>query len=373
MRVGFDARWYNDSGVGTYVAELVKALVPLQQNFHLIVYEDPSRPLPGLDGQPVERVQVRAAKYSLSGQMELMRRCAQDRLDVFHSPFFPLPLAASCPVVVTFHDLIPFLFRTYKWPKQFAIRMGYRAAAFRSTHVIAVSGQTAGDLRRILGIAEEKISIIHNAAAPTDFHPNVDAAEISYLHKRYGIRCPYAVAASARNWRTKNLGSALQALALARNQTGIEFQTVVFGPEDGLRALNSQGADGALQLVRTGFMPARELGMLFRHSHFFIMPSLYEGFGLPIVEAMACGCAVLTSNAGALVEVAGSGAQTFSPFDIHAMASAAAKLLQFPEELNKWKERAIQRAADFSWSKSAEATLSAYCRILRQNDAVPKS
>jgi glycosyltransferase involved in cell wall biosynthesis len=367
MRVGFDARWYNDSGVGTYVAELVNALVPLQQYFHLILYEDPSNPLPGLDGRPVERIPIRAAKYSLLGQMELMRRCKQDRLDVFHSPFFPVPLARSCPVVVTFHDLIPFLFRIHTWPKQFAIRMGYRAAALRSAHVIAVSGQTAGDVHRILGIAEEKISVIHNAAAPADFHANPDATEISHLQKQYGISRPYAVAASARNWSTKNLRSALQALALVRKQTGIEFQTVVYGPEDGLRALNSQGDCGASNVVRAGYVPARELGMLFRHAHFFIMPSLYEGFGLPIVEAMACGCAVLTTNAGALGEAAGTGAQTFLPFDIQGMAGAAAKLLQSPQELNKWKDRAIQRAADFSWEKAAEQTVAVYRKCLTKN------
>jgi len=103
------------------------------------------------------------------------------------------------------------------------------------------------------------------------------------------------------------------------------------------------------------------------------MPSLYEGFGLPVVEAMACGCAVLTSNVGALAEAAGTGAQTFLPFDIQGMAGAAAKLLQSPEELNKWKDRAIQRAADFSWGDTAEATLSAYRRIVGRTFAVPES
>src|ERR1700694_1374930 len=110
VRVGFDARWYNDSGVGTYVAELLKAMAPLQQGFELIVYEHPANPVPGLQDLPLQRVPVRSGKYSLSAQLELARRQRRDELDVCHSPFYVVPLAVGCPVVVTLHDLIPFLF-----------------------------------------------------------------------------------------------------------------------------------------------------------------------------------------------------------------------------------------------------------------------
>src|SRR5258706_16337898 len=118
MRVGFDARWYNDSGVGTYVAELLKAMAPQQRDFDLVVYEDPKNPIPGLDGQGVERIPVGAGKYSLLGQSHLAWRCKRDGLDLLHSPFYAVPLAAPCPIVVSLHDVIPFLFRIYRWPKQ---------------------------------------------------------------------------------------------------------------------------------------------------------------------------------------------------------------------------------------------------------------
>ncbi|HXB20531.1 MAG TPA: glycosyltransferase family 1 protein [Candidatus Solibacter sp.] len=365
LRVGFDARWYNDSGVGTYVAELLKAMAPLQQGFELIVYEDPANPVPGLEHLPLQRLPVRSGKYSVSGQLELARRQRRDRLDVFHSPFYVVPFLAGCPVVVTLHDLIPFVFDIDAWPKRSLVKMGYRAAALRSAHIITVSGHTARDVQKILGAPAAKISVVHNAVSSLAFHSRSDAAELDYLQQKYGVRRPYVVAASARNWRTKNLAIALQALALAQEQSESTFQTVIFGPEEGIQAMG--GDDTAkcrhLNVLTTGYVAARELSMIFRHAELFIMPSLYEGFGLPVLEAMACGCAVITSDAGSLAEVAGEGAQTFDALDANGMAQAVVELLRNPHVLEKWQRLALRRAADFSWRKAAEETISIYHRV----------
>jgi glycosyltransferase involved in cell wall biosynthesis len=366
MRVGFDARWYNDSGVGTYVAELLKAMAPLQRDFDLVIYEDPKNPVPGLDGQQVERIPLDAGKYSLNGQIELARRCKHDRVDVFHSPFYALPLAASCPVILTLHDVIPFLFQIYGWPKQFLVKVGYRVAALRSAHIITVSKGTALDVQRILKVSPAKITAVHNAVSSAHFHGNGNGAEVEYLKERYGIQPPYVVAASARNWRTKNLVSAFRALSFASQELGNKFQTVVYGPAEGLNALGGCQAWRELKLMPTGYLPVRDLAMLFRHGQLFIMPSLYEGFGLPILEAMSCGCPVITSNAGSLAEVAGDGAQTFDPHNVSGMADAIKTSFRNPDESNRWRERGLRRAADFSWRKAAEQSISVYHRAYRQ-------
>jgi glycosyltransferase involved in cell wall biosynthesis len=362
MRVGFDARWYNDSGVGVYVAELLRAMAQLPRDFELVAYEDPQNPVPGLDGLPIVRARVRAPKYSIAAQFELRRRCRQDKLDVFHSPFYAAPLGLNCPLVVTVHDLIPFLFRIYPWPKQWMVKMGYRAAARRAQYVIADSWNTAKDVREILGVPAARITAVHIAASQDCFQAKEQGSELGRLQEKYGIHPPYVVAASARNWRTKNLESALKALQIARGQSGIEFQTLVYGPTEGIEALGPEGRWPALNPRRTGYVEAADLAMLFRHAHVFIMPSLYEGFGLPILEAMSCGCAVVTSNAGSLAEVAGQGAQVFAPLDIAGMAEAVAGLLRDPEELHRWRVAALRRAADFSWNKTAIETVSVYHR-----------
>lgn len=374
MRVGFDARWYNDSGVGTYVAELLKALVPLQfdndsiqaglNDFELIVYEHAKNPVPGLSKDNVKRIVLSTGKYSPASQIELKRRCRQDRLDVFHSPFYPIPLRACCPVVVTIHDLIPFLFRAGNPLKQFLVKRGYKTAAARASQIIAVSNQTAEDIQKILGTSSQKVSVVHNGVSQEVFHPNQHPNEQDLLAESYGIHPPYVVAASARNWQIKNLISALKALSLARKKCQIEFQTVIYGPPEGLQAVGGADVWKNLKLVQTGPLATAELARLFRHAHAFVMPSLYEGFGLPILEAMACGCAVITSNSSSLPEVAGNGAQVFAAVDIEGMAKAVTNLFCNPTELKLWRERALSRAADFSWNKAAQETIAVYHRAI---------
>jgi glycosyltransferase involved in cell wall biosynthesis len=373
MRVGFDARWYNDSGVGVYVAELLRAMAAAPRSCELIVYENAQNPVPRLEGQCLTRIPVRAAKYSLAGQIELRRRAQEDRLDVFHTPFYAAPLGLTCPMVVTVHDLIPFLLRIYSWPKQAAIKLGYRAAVKRARCVIAVSATTAGDLRRILGVPQQRIATIHNAVSG-EFSPAEKMSdELKSLQERYDCRPPYVVVSSARNWRTKNLQGALKALQIATGQTGTKFQTVVYGPPDGMDALGSDGGWGDLDFRRTGYVQRSDLATLFRHARAFLMPSLYEGFGLPILEAMACGCPVITSNVGALLEVAGRGAQVFAPDDSAGMGAAVAKLLTDPDTRRCWQGNALARARDFSWGKTAAETISVYDRMHAQTAAARAS
>jgi len=360
MRVGFDARWHNDSGVGVYVFQLLRALAATPGDIELVVYEDPQKPVGALDCLPVTRVSISAAKYSIAEQLEFRRRVLQDSLDLFHSPFYVVPLAVACPVVVTFHDLIPFLFRIYSWPKQEMVKMGYRTAARRAQHVIAVSNNTARDIRKILSVPEQRLTVVHNAAAKC-FGPMQGDGDLDILRSKFGVHPPYVVAASARNWRTKNLEGALRALEKARAQSGIDFQTAVYGPQEGIDALCGHDCWRTLNL-RLGYVDATDLAMLFRHAHAFIMPSLYEGFGLPILEAMASGCPVVTSDGGSLAEIAGSGAQVFSPTDIQGMAEAVSRLLRSPEERQRWRVSALSRAADFSWEQAARETISVYHR-----------
>src|SRR5438445_7463115 len=185
MRVGFDARWYNQSGVGSYIAGLLPALV--RAGCGLVVYADPRNPVPGLEKLPLQVVPVSSRKYSPLATLEFRRREKRDNLDLFHCPFYAAPLL-RCPVVVTIHDLIPFLFPIYFWPKQKMVQAGYRAAAKRATHLIADSHCTATDVQRILGVASEKISTVYLAADRDIFHPCAKADEESRLQKKFGIR-----------------------------------------------------------------------------------------------------------------------------------------------------------------------------------------
>lgn len=358
MRVGFDARWYNKSGVGSYVGDLLPALA--RAGCELVVYVDPSNPVPGLDKLRI--VPVRSGKYSPFSSFEFRSREKADKLDVFHCPFYATPLL-ECPVVVTIHDLIPFLFPIYPWWKQKLVQAGYRRAAKQAAHIVADSQATASDVQKSLNVPEEKISTVHLAADRETFYPCGDAEEREQLRNKFGIEPPYVVVAGAGNWRTKNLKSALEALIIARRDAGMGFQTVIFGSAEALRAPGIRDLAQNLNLIQTGYVETPELAVLFRHAHAFVMPSLYEGFGLPLVEAMSCGCPVITSDRGSLPEIAGTGAQCFNPFSISAMAAAVVALLRSPEELEQKRAAALRRAADFSWDKAAQETIWVYHHV----------
>lgn len=362
MRVGFDARWYNRSGVGSYIAGLLPALV--RAGCELVVYVDPGNPVPDLNKLPVQTVPVSSGKYSPLSTLEFRRLEKRDKLNLFHCPFYASPLL-NCPLVVTVHDLIPFLFPIYFWPKQNIVRAGYRLMAKRAAHIIADSHCTATDLQKILGVPADRISTVHLAADQDIFHPCGAVTDEARLQS-FGIRKPFVVIASARNWRTKNLVSALQALEIAQNEMNVTFQTVMHGSLNGSEALSSDTAR-KLNLQNLGYLDAKDLATLFRHAHASVMPSLYEGFGLPLVEAMSCGCPVITSNRGSLPEIAGAGAQCFGAFDVQAMAKALLELLRNPEELQQKKSNALRRAADFSWDKAAQETISVYHHVNRFN------
>lgn len=364
IRVGFDGRWYNDSGVGAYVSGLLGAMAQLQGEIELLIYEDPANPLPLPNRANIQRVSVRAKKYSASGQIELAWRCHQDKLDVLHAPFYVVPLFAGCPVVVTVHDLIPFLFPVYRRLKSAVVRSGYRLAVRKAEHIIADSQNTANDIQRVLGVERDRISVVH-LAAQEQYKAAASEGELQLIREKYGVRPPYAIVNSARNWRTKNLETALQALQAARQQSGAEFQTVLYGSPEGLTAAGGRERWSTLNLACTGFLPPHELAVLFRQATVFVTTSLYEGFGLPLLEAMSCGCAVVCSNGGALSEVAGSGAQLFDPFDVQGMAAAICALLLDDANLRCWRNAALQRSREFSWRKAAWETISVYHRARR--------
>lgn len=369
MRIGFDGRWYNGSGVGTYVRELLNAIAEISHEFEIVVFEHSGNAVPTTGRAGISRVTVQASKFSPM-QFELRSLCRSLKIDFFHVPYqYGAPMLLPCPLIVTVHDLIPFLLRTRSWHKQLlavpVVRLGYRLAAARARHVIVDSINTARDVEEILGVPRNRVTPIYLAASDLAFREVQTEGEEEALARKYGVRSPYVVVGSAGNWRTKNLETALRVLAEARNTSGMDFQTVVYGPSKGLDVIAERIGGLRLDICRTGYLPVDDLAALFRYARLFLMSSLYEGFGLPLVEAMACGCPVVTSSGGSLGEVAGDGAMVFDPSDVQGMARAVALLLSNHDEHERWRARGLRRAKEFSWRDAAEQTLSVYRKVCR--------
>lgn len=371
MRIGFDGRWYGYSGVGNYVSGLLQAMAGLDEDLDIVLYEDRWNPLDHIQSQRIHKIPVHAKKYSLSEQFELARRCRADRVSVFHSPFYIAPWFAPCPVVVTIHDLMPFLFKIYNLPKQKLIQLGYRLSVKKAACLIADSESTAADLNRILDVPSDGIRVVHLATSREHFHAEQDAGETEYLAAHYGIRQPYVLTFSAKNWRTKNLGVVLEALAICRQQVQSDFQVVVVGPPDGFREAAQQGAIKLENVLATGFVSNPDLARLYRGAEVFLIGSKYEGFGLPLLEAMSCGCAVVSSNGGSLREVAGPDAILFDPDNPMEMGQATARLLSNPDERRRQQARSKKWAARFSWEIAAKQTVSVYSEAMAGDEVYP--
>jgi glycosyltransferase involved in cell wall biosynthesis len=358
IRIGFDARWLNDSGVGSYVASLLEAFGQLEdEDFEVVVYESATNPVP-VDSPRLKKQVIKASKYSPAEQVELVYRCQRDEIDVFHAPFYLVPILAPCPVISTIHDLMAFLFPLYGFTHQKIVRAGYRVAAWKSHRIIAVSQRTLEDMVSILHVPREKIRRVYNGYSKAMYHANRDAGERGYLRDRYGITEPYALTLSASNWRTKNLDGAMRALALAERESCMPFQSVIAGPKDGYIA---SGLAGTIKNeIVTGFVPKEDLPKLYRNASAFLSVSRYEGFGIPLVEAMGCGCPAIISTGGSLPEIAGDATPIFGCDDTRGIANEVVRLLTDTEYSDQLRARGFKRSREFSYTKCARETLQLY-------------
>lgn len=378
MRVGIDARTLSGRYTGdrTYWRGLIGGLAAVDgENEYLLYTRAP------LDGEPPEtgpnfrwRELPQPANDALWMLRTFPHALAEDRIDVAHTQYNVPLLGAPCPIVTTVHDitfaLFPDLFRPRdRWILNTFIPRSLR----RATHVIADSESTRRDLLRRYKslVPEDKITTIL-LAADKRFHPPGDGQESARqaVNTRFGLGDrPYILSVGVLQPR-KNLGTLLDAFALAKlGPHAPPHKLVIVGKRGWLGdALDRQVAqlptEVAGDLIWTGYVPDEDLPLLYGGADAFCYPSRYEGFGLPPLEAMACGCPVLCTRASSLPEVVGDAGVMLPPDDSSAWAHALEKILGQPTVRERWRERGLERAARFSWEETARRTLRVYeeCR-----------
>ncbi len=289
--------------------------------------------------------------------------------DVLFVPAHVLPLGAPLRrtrTVVTIHDMGYLHFPEAHTPmhrRYLALSTLWSARA--ATHVIAISGATRDDLVRHAGVAPAKISVIHHGLSPR-FRP-ADEQAIAAARARYGIAGPYFLYVGTVQPR-KNLVRLIEAFAAA-GARGWEIgvgagasnpQLVIAGKRGWLtEAIERRAAElgVAERVIFTGYLPDEDVPALLSGALAFVFPSLYEGFGMPVLEAMACGAPVLAANTSSLPEVAGDAALLVDPADTAAIAAGLARLAAEPALRADLRARGIARAAEFSWERCARETL----------------
>jgi len=366
--IAFDARKLGDFGIGTYVGGLLAALGRLDREHRYLVFvgaagEGALPPLP----ENFEVVAERSQLYSLRELVTLSARLATRRATLYHATHYVLPLWLPCPAVATIHDLIHLLFPEFL-PGRLALpyaRLMIGQTLRRSARILAVSQTTARDLERSFEVAPGKIEVVYNGVDER-FREPVGRERIAASLARHGIAAPYLLFVGNPKPH-KNLDTLLRAFALATAQ-GLEHHILVCAGD------RSGGGTRAEQLalhlgIRSrvlflGHLPAADLPALYQGAELFVYPSLYEGFGLPVAEAMASGVPVIASTTAALAEIAGDAALLVDPLDAPGLARAIVQTLADPEERGRLAERGRRRAREFSWDRAAQHTLAVYRQVL---------
>ncbi len=269
------------------------------------------------------------------------------------------PLARRTRTVVTVHDLGYLRFpEAHTRAQRLYLRLSTVWSARVADRVIAISGATRDDLVAEAGIAPEKIRVVYHGVAP-HFRPVEDQEALAAVRARYSIAAPYVLYVGTVQPR-KNLVRLIEAFAATAGGQADAPELVIAGKRGWLtEAIERRTVElGLAGRVRfTGYVADADLPALISGAQAFALPSLYEGFGMPVLEAMACGTPVLAANSSALPEVAGDAALLVDPASVPAIGAGLARLLAEADLRATLRERGLRRAAEFTWDTSAEQTL----------------
>lgn len=378
MRIGISTSVIQrgQTGIAQYLFALLRAFLAHanEMQFTLFVLEDD---LPLFDFAktkmqivPVPEQFRPPIKNILWHQRTLPHLARGLELDVLHVPSYRRMLGTRpCPLVATIHDLAPFRVRKkYSLARMFYGRVVARQLAQRQDQIIAISENTARDIREFFHVPEERIHVVHNGVEHERFFPGNREQAHAEIARRHNLSAPFFLYVARLEHPAKNHIRLISAFNQFKSATGSNWQ-LVFGGSDwhGAEAIHvaARQSPFASDIRFLGFVANEDLPNLYRAADVFVYPSLYEGFGMPPVEAMACGCPVICSARGSLGEVVGNAAAVVEPEDVNSLAKQLAFLANSVDERERLRSAGLIRAKKFDWNHAAVETLSIYARAGR--------
>ncbi|MDD5085530.1 MAG: glycosyltransferase family 1 protein [Candidatus Omnitrophica bacterium] len=352
MRVGIDMQSTTGqrTGIGTYAASLAGELKKIDNGNQYFYYSSPRRK----DLRTYERIYWE--------NVTLLNRARRDKVDILHTVGFAPPVRKSCKLIATIHDLIGMIFpgnlgpvsRLY-WSKWLPW------ASSKADRIIVSSENTKKDVIRLLKVKEDKVRVILLAVGD-EFKPVTDKRLLGELAGKYNLENGFFLSVSTVEPR-KNFSRLIEAFGLFKKNLKGPEKLVIVGmkgwdyPEimDKIRNLGLEN-----EVVFTGYVSGVELAALYGMAKIFVFPSLYEGFGLPVLEAMACGAPVVTSNTSSLPEVTGEAAMKVNPLSVDEIYGAIEKLWCNDSLRKELIDRASQKVKQFSWRKTAHEVVKVY-------------
>jgi len=367
VRIGIDARKLHDFGIGTYIRNLLQQLAILdrQTEFVLICRPEDAATLASV-GENFRPVPETAGNYSLAEQVKIPLALRREGVTLFHAPHYVLPPLVGCRAVVTIHDCIHLMFPQYL-PNRLALtfaRNSIAVAARRAARVLTVSESSKRDILRFVDVPPDKIDVIYNAYDERfAIEPRED--DVVRVRERYQLHDPFVLYAGNVKPH-KNLERLIEAFDLVRARGLDHLKLVLIGDEISRyaalrRAVHQHHLHKHVRFL--GYMSQETLAVMYRLAGVFVFPSLYEGFGLPPLEAMASGTPVVTSNVSSLPEVAGDAALLVDPYDPEAIGDGIYRVLTDEALRCGLRQRGIARARQFSWEASVSRVREIYGQV----------
>jgi len=291
--------------------------------------------------------------------------------DLCHFTNYLAPLAMSCPYIVTVYDMTVFITpRLHRFKKLVLDRTLIPRVARKAGAIITVSNSARKDILRYLKVPKEKVRVVMGAASPA-FHPITDPALLEAVRARHGLHKPYILYVGTIEPR-KNLPRLVLAFANLKKR-GLPHKLVIVGQsgwhtEPIYAEIERLGLKS--EVIFTGYVPFEDLPAIYTMAEAMAFPSLYEGFGLPVIEAMACGTPVVTSRSSSLIEVAGDAGLLVDPLSVEELEDALHRVLNDPALRADMRHMGLERASNLTWEHTAQATLEVYDKVLASKGAL---
>ena len=380
VKIAIDIRRMTEFGVGTYIRNVVRTLGRLDHENEFLLIGAPTK-VEEIGALPpnFETVPLLAPERSLQGYREFRTALKRLDCDLVHIPnLFSVPRFLPCPYVMTVHDMLEHLSRAREqsnfW-RSLYFQMTKRVLA-GAARIFAVSNFTRNEIEKLFEIPSDRVEVVYNAIDERFLRGHASAADRDLIARRYQVTYPFLLYAG-RISPHKNVVRMIEAFSalkteLERDQAYPDLKLIIIGDDlsgnpDLRRTVVRSGVQNDVRFL--GFIPIEVLRIFYDEAKIFVFPSLYEGFGLPPLEAMVHGTPVVTSNVSSLPEVVGNAAVLVNPENVFEIMRALHRVLMDQSLRDRMKERGYQQAAKFSWETSVRRILEAYGQIAQGSPA----
>ena len=383
VKIAIDIRRMAEFGVGTYIRNVVRTLYRLDhQNEYFLIGPAAKVQEIGVLPHNFQTIPAAAPERTVGGYREFRSALKRLNCDLVHIPnLFSVPRFLPCPYVMTVHDMLEHMSRARQqsgfwgtWHMQMTKRV-LRGAA----RIFAVSNFTRTEIEKLFGIPPERIEVVYNAIDERFLRGHASPADRELIAQRYQVTYPFLLYAG-RISPHKNVVRMIEAFSalkaeLEKEQAYPDLKLIIIGDDlsgnpDLRRTVVRSGVQNDVRFL--GFIPIEVLRIFYDSAKIFVFPSLYEGFGLPPLEAMAHGTPVVTSNVSSLPEVVGNAAVLVNPENVFEIMRALHRVLMDQPLRERMKERGYQQATKFSWESSVRRVLDVYEQVARNGGDVAR-